>query len=113
MRPILALVAVLFAAQALACELEVSKPAKDLSVSVDNMRHGIKNELTLFLTLKNEGKQPVKLAQGFDVLDEQGRRVAPAKVEGAVAELAPGASVQVVSYYLPSPDYTATLLDLK
>ncbi|TJZ79087.1 hypothetical protein [Chitiniphilus eburneus] len=113
MRLALALIATLFAANVLACELEVSKPAKDLNVSVDNMRHGIKNELTLFLTLKNEGTKPIRLAGGFDVLDDQDRRVAPAKVEGAVTELAPGASAQVVSYYLPSPDYTPTLLDLK
>ncbi|UXY15204.1 DUF4232 domain-containing protein [Chitiniphilus purpureus] len=115
MRFLATLALMLIAGAALACDLAVSTPSPELNVTVDNMRHGTRNELTLFLTLRNQGKAPIKLAgaTGLDVLDDQGRRVAPSRVDGAVTELAAGQSAKVVSHYLPSPDYTATRLDLK
>ncbi|HSC81504.1 MAG TPA: hypothetical protein VLC08_14200 [Chitinolyticbacter sp.] len=114
MRQLLIALAMLAAANAaLACDIAV-KSRDGLSAVIDNSRHGLKNELTLFVTLENKGKTPLKLADAsLLVEDEQGVLVSPVKVEVPATELAPGAKVQLVSHYLPDPSYTAIRLNVE
>ncbi|KAF0814667.1 hypothetical protein IGB42_00722 [Andreprevotia sp. IGB-42] len=97
---------------ALACELEVDTAGKPLKIEVNNMRHGTHNELTLFLTLKNEGKGAYAFngADSLYVVDENGRRQKPASVDAAPQSLAPGGAIAIRAHYTPSPDYTAATL---
>ncbi|WP_028450360.1 MULTISPECIES: hypothetical protein [Chitinibacter] len=88
----------------LACDLSLQTPA-NISVSVDNMRHGLKNELTLFLT--------VKAAAGHDfkrppiVVDANGRVSEPIRMEGALGAIQANETRQWVVYYTPVADFTA------
>ncbi|SMC27053.1 hypothetical protein SAMN02745857_02690 [Andreprevotia lacus DSM 23236] len=95
-----------------ACELEVDTAGKPLKIEVNNMRHGTHNELTLFLTLKNEGKAVYAFngAESLYVVDEQGRREKPASVDAAPQSIAPGGAIAIRAHYTPSPDYTAATL---
>ncbi|WP_148714111.1 hypothetical protein [Chitinolyticbacter meiyuanensis] len=113
MRSFLLMLALFATGSALACDIAV-KSRDGLSATIDKSRHGLKNELTLFVTLENQGKAPLKLADAkLLVEDEHGERVAPVKVEVPAAELAPGAKVQLVSHYLPSASYTAVKLNVE
>lgn len=87
-----------------ACEMSIQTPA-NVSMEVDNMRHGLKNELTLFLTVKSaidtEFKRPP------NVVDDKGRVSEPIRMEGALGKIKANETRQWVVYYAPVADFTA------
>ncbi|WP_410499465.1 hypothetical protein [Chitinibacter sp. S2-10] len=104
MKKIAALALLLFASMAQACDMSIQTPA-NVSMEVDNMRHGLKNELTLFLTVKSavatEFKRPP------NVVDANGRVSEPIKMEGTLGKINANEVRQWVVHYAPAADFTA------
>lgn len=104
MKKVAGLCCLLLMHSAMACEISTQTPA-NVSMEVDNMRHGLKNELTLFLTVKSavdtEFKRPP------NVVDAQGRVSEPIKMEGALGKVNAKEVRQWVVYYTPVADFTA------
>ncbi|XZG70864.1 hypothetical protein ACTSKR_03075 [Chitinibacteraceae bacterium HSL-7] len=112
MKTVLAALALLLAANTWACDMAV-KAQDGINASVEKMRHGTKNELSLFVKVRNTGKKPLDLDQLIlPVRDDQGRVVEPERIERAQAQLGAGEEVLLVSHYKPAPDYTATQLQV-
>lgn len=87
-----------------ACEISVQTPA-NISMEVDNMRHGLKNELTLFLTVKSAVNTELKRPPA--VVDDKGRVSEPIRMEGALGKINANETRQWVVYYAPVADFTA------
>lgn len=104
MKQIVATALLLLASWAQACEISIQTPA-NVSMDVDNMRHGLKNELTLFLTVKSavdtEFKRPP------NVVDAQGRVSEPIKMEGELGKINANQVRKWIVYYAPVADFTA------
>ncbi|WP_373976610.1 hypothetical protein NT239_07710 [Chitinibacter sp. SCUT-21] len=104
MKRIAATVFLLLASWAQACDMSIQTPA-NVSMEVDNMRHGLKNELTLFLTVKSavdtEFKRPP------NVVDAQGRVSEPIRMDGELGKMNANEVRKWVVYYTPVPDFTA------
>ena len=104
MKTIAAVLLLTIASWAQACDMSIQTPA-NVSMEVDNMRHGLKNELTLFLTVKSavdtEFKRPPK------VVDDKGRVSEAIRMEGQLGKMNANEVRQWVVYYTPVADFTA------
>jgi hypothetical protein len=87
-----------------ACDISTQTPA-NVSLEVDNARHGLKNELTLFLTVKAAVDTDLKSPPR--VVDDKGRVSEPIRMDGALGKIKANESRQWVVYYTPVADFTA------
>ncbi|WP_157670241.1 hypothetical protein [Chitinibacter sp. GC72] len=104
MKQIAALTLFLLATLAQACDMSIQTPA-NVSMEVDNMRHGLKNELTLFLTVKSAVDHNFKHPPS--VVDANGQIVQAVKMEGQLGQIKANETRQWVVYYTPAADFTA------
>jgi hypothetical protein len=104
MKTLAATLLILLSSWAHACDMSIQTPA-NVSMEVDNMRHGLKNELTLFLTVKSavdtEFKRPPT------IVDAQGRVSEPIKMEGDLGKINANQVRKWIVYYAPVADFTA------